>query len=102
MTCPLREQSAQDACDVLESLAVPLALTLPTRTHDLPKTVLSAGKGRLEANWDVINAWFGELRLKSWETLNGCTPFFRGFRFLACCWLLARSVALGHDVTDVV
>lgn len=82
MTCSLREQSAQDACDVLESLAVPLALTLPTRTHDLPKTVLSAGKGRLEANWDVINAWFGELRLKDWETLNGCTPFFRDERIM--------------------
>ena len=100
----LREQSAQDACDLFESLAVPLDMTLPTRANDLPKTLLSAAKSRLEANWDVISAWFGELHLKGWETLNGCTPFFRdesimpdarSLFLIACCRLLGRSALFG-------
>jgi len=61
----------------LESLAAPLTLCLPTRGHDLPRNMFTATKSRLDTNWDLLHAYFGELRLKDWKPLNSTTAFFQ-------------------------
>ena len=39
--------------------------------------MFTATKSRLDTNWDLLHAYFGELRLKDWKPLNGTTAFFQ-------------------------
>ena len=88
---------------MFESLAPAMKAALPIRLNDLPKTLLSATKTRLESNWDLISAYFSGLHLRTWQPLNGLSPFFadesimpdpRSQIMFACCRFPSRSVGL--------
>lgn len=67
---------AQDACHVFAELAGPLTLQMPEEKHDLP-TTFQGSKSRKDANWELLDAYFGDLCLRSWRPLDGTVTFFQ-------------------------
>ena len=67
---------AQDACHVFAELAGPLTLQMPEEKHDLP-TTFQGSKSRRDANWELLDAYFGDLCLRSWRPLDGTVTFFQ-------------------------
>ena len=53
-----------------------------------PRNMFTATKSRLDTNWDLLHAYFGELRLKDWKPLNGTTAFFQSEEIMSDPWCM--------------